>query len=234
LNVHLQRPDPEFTTSRRAQRNFLMALKFALGVAGFIWFIQIADSYLGLELARFGLRPRDSAGLIGLITAPLLHGGFEHVFSNTAPLVVSLTTMLYLYPNSSLRVVPMLWIGTGLLAWTIGRPSVHIGASGFIYGMLAFVFVSGMIRQDFRSMAVSLFVWFMYGSMIWGILPIRAHMSWEMHLSGAILGLCMAALYRNWDRVPLKRYEWEEDDSVPDWFPDSDHAEENDDERRRH
>ncbi len=69
-------------------------------------------------------------------------------------------------------------------------------------------------------MGVSLAVWFLYGSMIWGVLPIRPQMSWELHLSGAILGIVMAVLYRNWDRVPLKRYAWEDDDSVPDWFPE--------------
>ena len=114
----------------------------------------------------------------------------------------------------------MVWLGSGLLGWCIGRPSIHIGASGFVYGLLAFVFVSGMFRQDMRSVGVSLVVWFLYGSMIWGVLPIRPQMSWELHLSGAILGVIMAILYRNWDRVPLKRYEWEDDDSVPDWFPE--------------
>jgi membrane associated rhomboid family serine protease len=218
--MRIHKPDPHYTQSPRAQRNFMLALKISLGLTGVLWFIQVADAYLGLELARFGLRPRDTQGLLGVVTAPLLHGGFEHMFSNTAPLIVSLTTMLYLYPNSALRAVPMLWLGTGLLAWAIGRPSLHVGASGFVYGLLAFVFVSGMIRQDLRSMAVSLFVWFMYGSMVWGILPIRPQMSWEMHLSGAVLGVLMAVLYRNWDRVPLKRYEWEDDDTVPDWFPE--------------
>jgi membrane associated rhomboid family serine protease len=218
--MQIHRPDPRYTQSPRARRNFALALKIALGLTGLLWFIQFADAYLGLELARFGLRPRDTWGLMGIVTAPLLHGSFEHLFSNTAPLLVSLTTILYLYPNSALRALPMLWLGTGLLAWMIGRPSIHVGASGLIYGMLAYVFISGMLRQDMRSMAVSLFVWFMYGSMVWGILPIRVDMSWEMHLSGAVLGVMMAWLYRDWDRVPLKRYEWEDDDTVPDWFPE--------------
>lgn len=218
--MQLEKPDPQFTHSPRAQHNFRLAFKVSLWLAALLWFIQLADGYLGLELGRFGLRPRDPAGLLGVVTAPLLHGSYEHIFSNTAPLIVALTTLLYLYPNAALRALPMLWFGSGLLAWFIGRPSLHIGASGFIYGMLAFVFVSGLMRQDFRSVGVSLFVWFMYGSMVWGILPIRPHMSWEMHLSGAILGVIMAVLYRRWDRVPLKRYEWEDDDAVPDWFPD--------------
>jgi membrane associated rhomboid family serine protease len=229
--MHLHKPDPEFTHSAKARYNFRLALKIALVFTGILWFIQIADSYLGLSLGRFGLRPRDAEGLLGILTAPLLHGSFEHVFSNTAPLIVSLTTLLYLYPNSAVRVLPMLWLGSGLLAWMIGRPSLHIGASGFVYGMLAFVFVSGVLRQDFRSMAVSLFVWFMYGSMIWGILPIRPHMSWEMHLAGAVLGVAMAILYRRWDRVPLKRYDWEDDDSVPDWFPEANEDEQGQEKR---
>jgi membrane associated rhomboid family serine protease len=226
--MHLHRPDPEFTHSARAQKNFRLALKTSLWVVGILWFIEIADVYLSLGLGRFGLRPRDAFGLVGIVTAPILHGGYEHLFSNTMPLLVSLTAMLYLYPNAALRAIPMIWLGGGLLAWCIGRPSIHIGASGLVYGMLAFVFVSGMLRQDFRSMAVSLFVWFLYGSMLWGILPIRPNMSWEMHLSGALLGVIMAFIYRDWDRVPLKRYEWEDDDSVPDWYPESEVNEEND------
>lgn len=217
--MQLDKPDPEFISSRRAQKNFSMALRVTLATVAVVWFVWISDAYLGLGLNRYGLRPRDLQGLLGVFTAPLLHGDLEHVFSNTLPLIISLTAMLYIYPNSSIRVLPMVWLGTGLLAWFIGRPSMHIGASGFVYGMLAFVFLGGVFRQDMRSVGVSLAVWFLYGSMVWGLLPIRPNMSWEMHLSGTILGVVMAVLYRNWDRVPIKRYEWEDDDSVPDWFP---------------
>jgi len=221
--MHLDQPDPKYTASRKAQRNFILALEAAIMVTGFIWFVWLANAYLGLHLERFGLRPRDLQGLLGVVTAPLLHSSLEHIFSNTAPLLVSLTAMLYLYPNSALRVIPMVWLGTGLLAWLIGRPNVHIGASGFVYGLLAFILVGGMLRKDLRSVAVSLLVWFLYGSMIWGVLPIRPQMSWEMHLSGTLLGIAMAILYRNWDQVPIKRYAWEDEDDeeVPDWFPET-------------
>jgi membrane associated rhomboid family serine protease len=80
--------------------------------------------------------------------------------------------------------------------------------------------MSGILRRDMRSVSVSLLVGFLYGSMIWGVLPIRPHMSWEMHLSGAVTGLLLAILYRRWDRVPLLRYDWEDDDSVPEWYPE--------------
>ena len=192
---------------------------------GFIWFIFLTNEYLDLGLQRFGLRPRDLQGLLGVFTAPLLHSDLEHIFSNTMPLLVSLTAMLYLYPNSSIRVIPMVWLGCGLLAWLIGRPSIHIGASGFVYGLLAFIMLSGVLRRDMRSVGVALMVWFLYGSMIWGVLPIKPRMSWEMHLSGALLGVAMAWLYRGWDQVPVKRYSWEdeeEEEEIPDWFPDPD------------
>ncbi len=114
----------------------------------------------------------------------------------------------------------MIWLGSGLLAWLIGRPSLHFGASGLIYGLLAYVFFSGVLRRDMRSVSVSLLVAFLYGSMIWGVLPIRPHMSWELHLSGGLIGVLLAFFYRKWDRVPVIRYDWEEDDSLPGWYPD--------------
>ena len=71
-----------------------------------------------------------------------------------------------------------------------------------------------------RSISVSLLVGFLYGSMIWGVLPTRPQMSWEMHLTGAVTGVLMAFVYMRWDRVPLVRYDWEDDETVPDWYPE--------------
>jgi membrane associated rhomboid family serine protease len=193
----------------------------ALVFIGVLWAVFIIDAAFGLRLGRFGLRPGSTPGLIGIVTAPLLHGSFQHILSNTIPLLVSLTATLYLYPSSSLRVIPLLWLGSGAIAWYIGRPSLHFGVSGLIYGLLAYVFIGGILRLDMRSVAVSLLVGFLYGSMIWGVLPIRPNMSWEMHLGGAMMGCLLAVLYRRWDRVPVLRYEWEDDDSVPEWYPES-------------
>jgi len=217
--MHLGKPDSRITTSPRAQRSFKLALKVALWFTALLWVILIVDTVMGLGLARFGLRPGHLEGLIGVLTAPLLHSGPEHLFSNSLPLIISLTTILYLYPQSSLRVIPLIWIGSGVLAWIIGRHNLHFGASGFVYGLLAYVFISGLLRLDMRSVAVSVMVWFLYGSMIWGVLPIRPNMSWELHLGGAILGVALAIVYRRWDKVPVKRYSWEDDESIPEWFP---------------
>jgi membrane associated rhomboid family serine protease len=218
----LHKPDPRFTHSKKARLNFRLALKSALLFTGILWAILIIDEVFGLGLARYGLRPGSIAGLIGILTAPLLHGGFNHLLSNSIPLVISMTATLYLYPRSAMRVIPLIWLGSGTLAWFIGRSSLHIGASGLIYGLLAYVFVSGILRRDMRSVSVSLLVGFLYGSMVWGVLPVRPHMSWEMHLAGAIFGVLLALIYRNWDRAPYIRYEWEDDDSVPEWYPEDD------------
>ena len=217
----LGKPDPRYSLSRRARSSFRLALKIALVFIGILWTIFIFDAVFGLRLGRFGLRPGSIPGLVGIVTAPLLHGSVQHLLSNTIPLLISLTATLYLYPSSSVRVVPMIWLGSGAMAWFIGRPSLHLGVSGLIYGLLAYVFVGGLLRRDMRSVSVSLLVGFLYGSMVWGVLPIRPHMSWEMHLAGAMIGFLLAVLYRNWDRIPLVRYDWEDDDSVPEWYPQS-------------
>jgi len=218
--MSLRQPDPRYTLSRRSRANFVLALKVAVAFLAVLWVIFIVDAVLGLQLGRFGLRPGSVPGLIGLVTAPLLHGSMGHLASNSLPLLISLTAMLFLYPNSSTRVLPIIWVGSAIIAWIIGRPSFHFGASGLIYGMLAYVFLGGVLRRDMRSVAVSLLVWFMYGTMVWGVLPIRPHMSWELHLGGAIMGVITAIIFRNWDRPPVVRYDWEDDDSVPDWFPE--------------
>lgn len=216
----LGKPDPRFTQSKQAKSSFRLALRLSLVFVGILWTIFIIDEAFGLRLGRFGLRPGSVPGLIGIVTAPLLHANFQHILSNTLPMFISMTATLYLYPNSALRVIPAVWFGSGILAWFFARPNLHIGASGLIYGLLAFVFFSGLLRRDMRSVSVSLLVGFLYGSMIWGVLPSRPQMSWEMHLTGAAVGVLMAFVFANWDRVPLVRYDWEDDDSTPEWFPE--------------
>lgn len=213
--MQLRWPDPDFAGSARAQRSFGLAIRVTLAFLILIWLIFGLQWLTGLDLLRFGLRPRDPAGLIGLLTTPLLHASLAHLVSNSLPLFVGGVALLFLYPNSSLRVLPLLYIGSAALAWTFARPSVHIGASGLVYGILTYVFVAGIVRRDVRSVGVSLMVWFFYGSMVWGVFPVVPRMSWELHASGLVLGAVLAYVYRGWDRPPLKTYEWE-DETVED------------------
>lgn len=215
--MDLRKPDPAYTASKRAGQNFILAIKITVAFLAVVWAVFIFDRLVAFELSRFGLRPREGIGLLGLVTTPLLHGSLSHIASNSLPLFIGGVAMLFLYPHSSLRALPMIYIGTAALAWIFARPSIHIGASGLVYGILAYVFVSGILRRDLRSVGVSLMVWFFYGSMIWGVLPVERGTSWELHTSGLVLGVIMAFVFRNWDIPPLKRYDWEDEEyEVPD------------------
>jgi membrane associated rhomboid family serine protease len=124
-------------------------------------------------------------------------------------LLVLGTGMLFLYPNSALRVLPAIYLGTGVVVWLFGRESVHFGASGLVYGLASHVFVAGLLRGDRRAIATSLVVCFMYGSLVWGVLPIELGVSWETHLAAALIGAALAIALRRLDVLPPKRYAWE-------------------------
>src|SRR5699024_1989855 len=208
------------TGSPRAQANLWLAVRLTGGFVALMWAVFLFDLLTGLDLGRFGLRPRDPAGLIGLLTTPLLHAHLGHIASNTLPLLVGGTALLFLYPNSALRVLPVLYLGSAAFAWIFARANLHIGASGLVYGILAFVFVSGILKRDLRSVGVSLLIWFLYGSMVWGVLPLDAGTSWELHASGMLMGVVMAFMFRRHDLPPVRRYDWELEDEPESDFED--------------
>ncbi len=209
MQVHV--PDPDYTSSERARASFRLAIKLALGFVIIIWFIDIANWALGLELQRFGVRPRQLAGLPGILLAPLLHGGPFHLAANSVPLLVLGTGMLYLYPSSALKVLPAIYLGPGIAVWLFAAGGIHIGSSGLVYGLLGYVFLAGVLRLDRRAIGASLLVAFLYGSMVWGVLPIQPGVSWEFHLAGALIGLALAIGLRRLDIPPRKRYSWEDE-----------------------
>src|ERR1700681_90327 len=126
MQIHI--PDPAYTGSERARANFLLAVKMALGFVALLWFIQLLNWALDLGPEDFGVRPRQLRGLLGILFAPLVHGGFAHLIANSLPLLVLGTAMLYLYPKASLTVLPAVYLGPGLAVWLFARGSVHVGA----------------------------------------------------------------------------------------------------------
>jgi membrane associated rhomboid family serine protease len=215
MQLHI--PDPAYTSSERARANFWLAFQIALGFVALIWVIQLWNWGLNLGLARFGVRPREWAGVPGILLAPLLHGGFSHLIANSLPLLVLGTVMLHLYPNSALKVIPAAYLGPGIAVWLFARASVHVGASGLVYGLVSYIFVAGLIRRDKRAIAASLLVCFLYGTLVWGILPIKPGVSWETHLAAGLIGLVLAIALRHLDIPPRKRYAWEDEkDEYPD------------------
>ncbi len=196
--------------TRNDTRRLRQAAIVAACFVGIIWLIWLLDLTFGLQLGRFGVFPREADGLVGIVAGPLIHSSFEHVFSNTLPLLILGSAFLYAYPKSARVGIPAIYAGSGLGVWLFARSSYHIGASGLTYGMMFFLFTLGILRRDRLSIAISLTVFFLYGSMVWGILPIKAGISFESHLSGAIIGTVCAILLRSCDPVPAeKRYDWE-------------------------
>jgi len=210
--MQIHAPDPVHVASERAQGNFRLAVKIASGFVALLWVIAVLDWALDLGPEDFGVRPRQLAGLPGILFAPLLHGGFGHLIANSPPLLVLGTTMLYLYPQSALRVLPAVYLGPGIAVWLFARGSSHVGASGLVYGLVSYIFVAGLLRRDRRAIAASLLVCFMYGALVWGVLPIERGVSWETHLAAAVIGVLLAIALRRLDIPPRRRYSWEDEE----------------------
>ena len=162
-----------------------------------IWFIYWLEIQLGWNFNKHGIYPRNLSGLKGVFTSPFIHSDTSHLFNNSVPLFVLSASLFYFYRKVAVKVLIIGGLLTGLFTWVIARPSYHIGASGIVYLLFSFVFFSGIIRKHYRLVALSLIVIFLYGSMIWYVLPIKDGMSWEGHLSGFLVGFFYAIYFRN-------------------------------------
>ncbi len=173
-----------------------------------LWIIKIFEDFFSLDFHQWGVYPLKLEGLKGIIFSPLIHGSYQHLISNTFPLLILGWALFYFYKELGIRITLLAWLMSGLWVWVFARESWHIGASGIIYSWAAFLFVSGVIRQHPRLMALSLLVAFLYGSMVWGIFPLRERVSWEGHLMGLLAGLVLALFYR--ETGPQRKiYSWE-------------------------
>jgi membrane associated rhomboid family serine protease len=186
------------------------SLFYSLCFVLILWIVHFIQWSLQSDFGKYGVLPREVKGLSGIFTAPLIHGDLDHLISNSLTLLILLFGLFYFYRTSSLTVIILTYLVSGLMVWVIGRRSYHIGASGIVYGLVAFIFFSGLFRRDKRSMALSLIVVFLYGGLVWGVLPIEPDISFESHLSGALIGVGLAFAFRNYD--PPEKYEWEETD----------------------
>jgi membrane associated rhomboid family serine protease len=200
----------------RGKPKFRMTLFISMSFIILIWLVRIFEEYTHIDLSVYGVYPRETYGLYGIIFAPLIHGDFSHLISNSITLFVLMLFLFYAYTNSSFRVFLISYFATNAMVWFFGRPSYHIGASGLVYGILAFLFFVGLFRRDPRSIGLSLLVTFLYGGLVWGIFPSDPKISFESHFAGAIIGIICAVLFRKTDPLPEK-YDWEtEDDNEND------------------
>lgn len=193
-----------------SRRNLRNMVRWPLFLLVLMWVVFVVDTYLtgGSLSFWYGLRPNEIVGLWGILASPLLHGSWGHLLSNSLPFVSLSAMLIFFYPRLWPRILATLWLGAGALLWTTGgflnavidlntRTEVHIGMSGVIYALAAFLAFSGIFRRDFRAVVVALIVLFYYGGMAAGVLPGQEGVSWEGHLTGGVMGLLAAWLFRN-------------------------------------
>jgi membrane associated rhomboid family serine protease len=162
-----------------------------------MWLIFFIEFNYGFDLSMFGIYPRVPLGLVGVITAPLLHGNLLHLISNTLPLLLLGVGLYFFYGRIGRRVFLYAYFIPSLLVWIFGRQVFHIGASGLIYSIAFFLFVSGIVRREVKTLTIGLVTAAAYGGLVYGILPSSELVSWEYHMAGTIVGITLAIFYRN-------------------------------------
>ncbi len=220
------------------QNTVLKSALFPLFFLLLMWMVFYFDVTYKLDLAQYGLAPQTLKGLRGIFTMPLLHGDFGHIVSNSLPILILGTCLFYFYKDIALKVFFISYLACGTLVWLFAYSNhtndVHIGASGLVYALAGFLFISGIIRKNKALFGVALLITFLYGTIIWGVLPTdfqkaihyiedRSNISWQGHLFGFLSGVALAYVYR---KIGIQQpiYSWhvnndeDIDESDPYWL----------------
>ena len=177
-------------------KEFRQHVRILGGFVVLLWAIELVDIFIfGGWLDRFGIRPRSLFGLQGILFAPFLHHGLAHLVANTVPLI-TLGWLIMLRETSDFFIVSVITMFvSGVGTWILGSPnSIHVGASGLIFGYFGFLLSRGYFERSTSSIALSLIAILFYGSLIWGVLPTDESISWQGHLFGFIGGIVAARL----------------------------------------
>jgi membrane associated rhomboid family serine protease len=168
------------------------------GAVALMWIVFFASWLSGGHLLLLGIIPRTAIGLRGIFLAPFLHGSMAHLLSNTIPFLFLGWLVMLRDPNHFLPVTLYSMLASGLMAWLFGAPgSVHIGASGVIFGYLGFLMLAGWYSRNFASVALSILVTIFWGPLVLGVIPGTAGISWQAHLGGFLGGIAAAREYRS-------------------------------------
>jgi len=185
---------PNLTTPppKKTWLDFIPAsIRGLLGVVIFVWLLECVDLLPWLHLDSYGVRPREIFGLIGILLMPFLHGDFTHLLSNTFPFLILGWIVRNAEQEKFILATTVIILLGGIGTWLIGREhSVHIGASGLVYGYFGYVMIRACMERNLKWIFTGLLVGIFYGSMIMGILPnYQQNISWEGHLCGMAAGI---------------------------------------------
>jgi membrane associated rhomboid family serine protease len=166
-----------------------------------LYAVELADTLLGNRLDTAGVRPRDVDGLGGIVFAPLLHAGWGHLLANTTPLLIFGYLILLAGVLRWLLVTAVVWLVGGAGVWlTGGDDTLHLGASVLAFGWLVYLLVRGLFSRSTGQIVLGLVLLFLYGGLLWGVLPIQPGVSWQGHLFGAVGGVVAASWLGRRDR----------------------------------
>ncbi|MCX6199023.1 MAG: rhomboid family intramembrane serine protease [Bacteroidetes bacterium] len=198
--------------------SFAKSVVLVFGLVAVLWIVFLLQYFGIINTDAYGNWPHHKEGLKGIIFSPFIHGSFEHLISNSLPIIVLLTVLLNAYPSTALYVLVFIHITSGSLVWCLAPDNgVHIGISGIIYGIAGFLVASGLFRKDRTSITIALFVALSYGSMVVGFIPEKG-VSWQSHLYGAISGVLIAFVFRKKDLPPPHEFELEKTEDEKHFF----------------
>jgi membrane associated rhomboid family serine protease len=200
------------------KKRFLYSLVFPAFFLLLLWMVKAFETSMDLSFVQGGVYPRRLSGLKGILFSPLIHGDWKHLLDNSLPVFFLSLALFYFYRDIAYKIWFLIYFVGGILLWGFGRQAYHIGASGLIYGLASFLFLSGVIRRVRSLMAISLLVVFWYGGMVWGLLPFDFQVSFEAHITGAVAGIILAVVYRDQGPEPepvLPDEEAEDEDPLP-------------------
>ena len=204
--------NPDTDDESPVPMRFRRALNISLGLIALLFGCFYLQQHIDYQ--AFSLQPGVFAGLVGVLAAPLLHGSFEHLFSNSFSILVLGTLVGTVYPKAGIRALPLIWILSGIGTWFLAIRGFHIGASGITHGLMFFLMTMGVLRRDRPAIAAAFIGIMLFGGMFLGVLPQKEGISWEYHLSGAVAGVLAAILWRKIDPAPPRKiYSWEEEES---------------------
>lgn len=221
MNLFSKKNQSSFTET---VNRFAESSRFSFRFLAALWLIHAIQYFLDLNWAIYGIYPRTEIGLRGIIFAPLLHADWTHLISNTLPFWVLATLLFYFFPRVANYVFLWLYVVTGFLVWALGRAETfHVGLSYVIYGLVSFVFWTGVFRRSVQSITLAIIVLLFYSGMFVGIVPstqnLERNISWESHLLGALVGIYLAYHYRHeYEEEELVEYEKEEEEMKNTFF----------------
>lgn len=214
--------------------HFYKSIRFPALILLIMWAIQVLQVATGLSLGWLGVYPRHVVGIKGIFTSPFIHSqDWMHIINNSPPLFVGMAMIAFFFKRVAHKVIFLIYFLTGVGVWLFGRSVLHIGASGVVYGLISFIFWSGIFRRNAKSIVLALIILLIYSGMFLGVLPNQPGISWESHLIGGIVGILIAYMFRHAVEQDEMLASSELDEPTEDFFLDAKTFEQTKEERTR-